>query len=101
LLLTAIIGERGLGGYGRVEGYRPAARLGGGDADEILAEYDFSRARPNKYASRFAGDSIAVVLGAGVAEMFPSAGEVNEALRALGGIIRKHRPGKTISRPGG
>ena len=70
-------------------------------ADEILPEYDFSRARPNKYAARFAGDSIAVVLDPDVAEMFPSAGEVNEALRALGGIIRKHRPGKTISRPGG
>ena len=68
------------------------------DADEILPEYDFSRARPNKYASRFAGDSIAVVLDPDVAEMFPSAGAVNEALRALGGIISKHRPGKRLSR---
>jgi hypothetical protein len=29
---------------------------------------------------------------------FPSAGEVNEALRALGGIISKQRPGKRLSR---
>ena len=65
------------------------------DADEILPEYDFSRARPSKYAGRFAGDSIVVVLDPDVAEMFPSAGEVNEALRALGGIIRNHRPGRT------
>jgi hypothetical protein len=71
------------------------------DTAEILPEYDFSRARPNKYAARFAGDSIAVVLDPDVAEMFPSAGEVNEALRALGGIIRKHRPGKRPSRGGG
>ena len=58
------------------------------DADEILPEYDFSRARPNKYASRFAKDSIAVVLDPDVAAMFPSAGEVNEALRALA-IVRQ------------
>lgn len=77
---------------------REASRI---DTDEILPEYDFSRARPNKYAARFAGNSIAVVLDPDVAEMFPSAGEVNEALRALGGIIRKHRPRKTPSRQGG
>lgn len=75
--------------------------VGSIDADEILPEYDFSRARPNKYASRFAGDSIAVVLDPDVAEMFPSTGAVNEALRALGGIIRKHRSRKGQSRGGG
>lgn len=60
------------------------------DADEILPEYDFSRARPNKYASRYAAGSNVVVLDPDVAAVFPSAGEVNEALRALVGIIRKH-----------
>jgi len=60
------------------------------DADEILPEYDFSRARPNKYASRYAAGSNVVVLDPDVAAVFPSAGEVNEALRALAGIIRKH-----------
>jgi hypothetical protein len=60
------------------------------DADEILPEYDFSGARPNKYASRYAAGSNVVVLDPDVAAVFPSAGEVNEALRALAGIIRKH-----------
>lgn len=60
------------------------------DADEILPEYDFSHARPNKYASRYAAGSNVVVLDPDVAAVFPNAGDVNEALRALAGIIRKH-----------
>ena len=65
------------------------------DADEILPEYDFSRGRPNKYARRYSAGSVAVVLEPDVAAAFPSAGEVNEALRALAGIIQKHRPRRT------
>ncbi len=61
-------------------------------ADEILPEYDFSNARPNKYASRFAAGSKVVVLDPDVAAAFPSTGEVNDALRALAGIISKHGP---------
>ena len=68
------------------------------DADEILPEYDFSRARPNKYASRYSARNVVVVLEPDVAAVFPSAGEVNEALRALAGIIQKHRPPRAASR---
>ena len=64
-------------------------------ADEILPEYDFSRARRNKYASRLASGSIVVVLEPDVAAAFPSSAEANEALRALAGIIKKHRPRRT------
>jgi hypothetical protein len=62
------------------------------DVDEILPEYDFSRARPNKYAARYAPGSLVVVLEPDVAAAFPSATAANEALRALAGIIQKHRP---------
>ena len=62
------------------------------DTDEILPEYDFSDAKPNKYASRYVAGSIVVVLEPDVALMFPDASEVNEALRALAGIIHKHKP---------
>ena len=62
------------------------------DTDEILPEYDFSDAKPNKYASRYEAGSIVVVLEPDVALMFPDASEVNEALRALAGIIHKHKP---------
>ena len=68
----------------------PAPRF---DPDEILPEYDFSRARPNKYAARYRKGSTVVMLEPDVAEVFPSAVEVNEAPRALPGLIRRHQSG--------
>lgn len=73
----------------------PVRRVG---ADEILPEYDFSKARPNKYASRYAKGTIVITLDPDVAAMFPGARQANEALRALGGLIRKHRSRRTPSR---
>jgi hypothetical protein len=67
-------------------------------ADEILPEYDFSRARPNKYASRYAKGSIVITLDPDVAAVFPGARQANEALRALAGLIRRHQPRRTASR---
>ena len=61
------------------------------DIDEILPQYDFSRASRNKYASRYAAGSAVVVLEPDVAAAFPNSGAANEALRALAGIIQKHR----------
>jgi hypothetical protein len=58
--------------------------------DEVLPEYDFSRSRPNKYASRYARGSLVVTLDPDVAAVFPGAREVNGALRALAGVIRTH-----------
>lgn len=77
--------------------HRKRREVGGADVDEILPEYDFSRARPNKYASGYAAGSIVVVLEPDVAAVFPSSGQANQALRALAGIIRKHRPRRTAS----
>lgn len=63
-------------------------------ADDILPEYDFSRGRRNRYAARMAGGHI-VVLEPDVAAVFPDATAVNDALRALAGIMRKQgRPGR-------
>lgn len=73
----------------------PARRVG---VDEILPEYDFSRARPNKYASRYAKGSIVITLDPGVAAVFPGTQEANEALRTPAGLIRKHQPRRTASR---
>jgi len=66
--------------------------------DEILPEYDFSRARPNKYASRYAKGGVAITLDPDVAAVFPEAREANEALRALAGLIRRHQPRRSASR---
>jgi hypothetical protein len=68
------------------------------DADEILPEYDFSGASPNKYASKYAAGSAVIVLEPDVAAAFPTAGEANEALRALAALIRKHRSRRPESR---
>lgn len=59
--------------------------------DDILREYDFSDSAPNKNASRYAAGSTVVVLDPDVAAAFPGSAEANEALRALAGIIQKHK----------
>ena len=59
--------------------------------DEVLSEYDFSRARPNKYASRYAKGSIVVTLDPDTAAVFPGARQANDALRVLAGVIRNHK----------
>lgn len=59
--------------------------------DEVLPEYDFSRSRPNKYASRYAKGCLVVTLDPDVATVFPGTREANDALRALAGVIRSHK----------
>ena len=72
--------------------------LSGFGKDDILPEYDFSRARPNKYAARYRAGSSVVVLDPDVAAVFPNAGEVNEALRALARVTRRHGPERASPR---
>lgn len=62
------------------------------EAEEMLPEYDFSAGVRGKYASRFSADSMMVVLDPDVAEVFPDPKSVNQALRALGHIIRERAP---------
>ncbi len=54
---------------------RPNPIVKSAGADEILPEYDFSRASRNKYASRYAAGSVVVVLDRDVAGAFPTSGE--------------------------
>jgi hypothetical protein len=67
-------------------------------AEEILPEYDFSKAERNRYASRYAAGSSVVVLEPDVAAAFPTSGAANDALRALAAIIQKHRPPRAQAR---
>jgi hypothetical protein len=71
------------------------------EPDDMLPEYDFSGGVRGKYASRFAKDTVMVVLDPDVAEVFPNPSSVNNALRALGRIIRDRdrqtRPGRSRS----
>lgn len=58
-------------------------------ADSTRPEYDFSGGVVRgKYANRFAKGTIMVVLEPDAAELFPDPKSVNNALRALGHIIR-------------
>jgi hypothetical protein len=59
--------------------------------DDILAEYDFRGAAPNKYASKYAAGSRVIVLEPDVAAAFRTSDEANDALRTLASLIEKHR----------
>jgi len=54
---------------------------------EMLEEYDFSRGRRGKYASRYAKGSNVVVLEPDVVKVFQNSKSVNSALRGLADII--------------
>ena len=56
---------------------------------DMLDEYDFSAGVRGKYAGRYAKGSNVVVLDPDVAQVFPDAVSVNQALRALADIIRQ------------
>ena len=55
------------------------------DDDDLLPEYrfDYSKSKPNRFAERYHRTQRTVVLDADVAEGFPDAESVNEALRSL------------------
>lgn len=64
------------------------------DADDLREEYEFTPEQlrqgvRGKYAERFAQGTNLVPLDADVAEIFPDAAAVNQALRALAGIIKE------------
>ncbi|MGD2046756.1 MAG: hypothetical protein PVJ80_15075 [Gemmatimonadota bacterium] len=59
------------------------------EAPDMRDEYDFSNAVRGKYAERFAKGSNVIVLDPDVAETFPDAQAVNEALRVLARSTRK------------
>ena len=54
-------------------------------SDDLRAEYDFdyTKSRPNRFASRASGSVVAVVLEPDVAAVFGTSESVNRALRAV------------------
>lgn len=53
--------------------------------DDMRAEYrfDYRKARPNRFASRMKGSTVAVVLDPDVASVFQSSESVNSLLRSV------------------
>ncbi len=60
------------------------------EREEMLPEYDFSGGVRGKYAEKYANGTNVVVLSPDVAEAFPNAEAVNNALRALLIIARQN-----------
>jgi hypothetical protein len=54
-------------------------------SDQVKAHYDFdySKAKPNRFAARLAQEQVMVVLDPDMAAVFPTSEAVNEALRVL------------------
>ena len=63
------------------------------EVDTMRPEYDFSHAVRGVTAARYAEGSNVVVIDPDVVKVFPNAAAVNDALRALAGIVeRTSRP---------
>ena len=60
--------------------------------EDMRKEYDFTNAIRGKYADRFPKDVVMVTLAPDVAEAFPNAEAVNEALRVLLKAAKKVAP---------
>ena len=69
------------------------------DSSELRAEYqfDYSRAKPNRFASRMNRPVVAVVLESDVAAVFNSSAKVNAQLRSAIST-RRHRKQPTRAR---
>ena len=60
-------------------------------------DFDYSKAKPNRFAERIGQESMMVVLDPDVAEVFSTAESVNETLRALVAGMAKNLP---VAEPG-
>ena len=69
------------------------------DEDTMRPEYDFSKAARGVTAKRYAHGTNVVVLDPDVVQIFPNSTAVNEALRALGAIIKRVPRSKVHKRP--
>ncbi|HEY3305203.1 MAG TPA: hypothetical protein VGL70_16895 [Candidatus Binatia bacterium] len=73
------------------------ARPLGADEDTMRPEYDFSKAVRGVTAARYAEGTNVVLLDPDVAQIFPNARAVNEALRTIARLTRtasRQRPRK-------
>jgi hypothetical protein len=62
-----------------------ASKPSGKESDDMLPEYqfDYGKARPNRFASRIEKEDMRVSLDPDVAEVFTNSESVNAVLRAL------------------
>ncbi len=65
------------------------------DADTLRPEYDFSGATRGVTAAKYRWGTNVVVIDPDVLDVFPDAASVNDALRALAGVVRQRRGPRT------
>ena len=72
----------------------------GNESNELQAHYDFdySKAKPNRFAAAFNQERVVVVLDPDVAAIFPTSESVNETLRVLATAL-KNLPNLTSDQP--
>jgi len=79
----------------------PASKTARASSDQLRDEYrfDYSKAKPNRFASRVDQTRLVVALDADVSEVFTTPESVNKALRALIDAMpaRTAPPNKTVS----
>ena len=68
------------------------------DRDTMRAEYDFVGAKRGVTVARYRQGTNVVVIDPDVLDVFPDSASVNEALRALAGVIRQRRRPRTKRR---
>ena len=61
-------------------------------------DFDYSQAKPNRFATRLAQEQLMVVLDADMAAIFPTSEAVNEALRVLA-TAAQNLPNASPKRP--
>ncbi len=73
------------------------------ESDELNEHYDFdySKAKPNRFAARLAQEQLMVVLDPDMAAIFPTSEAVNEALRVLATAAQNlsHAAPKRLRKP--
>lgn len=57
---------------------------------DMIEEYDFSRGVRGKYAKRYVEGTNVIVIDPDVIQYFPDHDSVNEALRSLLPIVKRH-----------
>jgi len=69
-------------------------------SDEMLSEYrfDYSKARPNRFASRIQKEGVTVILDPDVSEVFTTSESVNTVLRALIETMPQIKPRKQVGK---
>jgi hypothetical protein len=75
----------------------PSTKSPANESEEMLAEYkfDYSKARPNRFAGQLSKDRVVVMLDADVAEVFTTPEAVNTVLRAVVAALPKNIGHKT------